>query len=112
MLMRSKYLKKLTEPTQTMSQQDALLRESLETFDSEPHNQEKLYHTLNGEEGISLRSIDWFITNYSKKNNIYYQIYKDKLGIPTFDETGVFSSNMKCASFVQVPTQSIFKEAF
>lgn len=94
MLMRSKYLKKLANPTQTMSQQDALLRESLETFYSEPHNQEKLYHTLNGEEGISLRSIDWFITNYSKKNNIYYQIYKDKMGIPTFDETGEFSSNM------------------
>ena len=34
--MRSKYLKKLTNPTQTMSQQDALLRESLETFYSEP----------------------------------------------------------------------------
>ena len=91
---RSKYLKKLENPTQTMSQQDALLRESLEKFYSEPHNQERLYNTLNGEEGISLRSIDWFITNYSKKNNIYYQIYKDKIGIPTFDETGEFSSNM------------------
>jgi hypothetical protein len=33
-----------------------------------------------------LRSIDWFITNYSKKNNTYYLVYNDKLGNPSFSE--------------------------
>ena len=27
---------------------------------------------INGESDISLRIIDWFVTNYSKKNNISY----------------------------------------
>lgn len=31
---------------------------------------------LNGKQKISLRIIDWFVTNYSKKNNIHYLLYK------------------------------------
>jgi len=34
---------------------------------------------------ISLRIIDWFVTNYSKKNNIYYTIYETHEGEKTFD---------------------------
>ena len=31
---------------------------------------------INGESRISLRIVDWFVTNYSKKNNIYYKLNK------------------------------------
>ena len=32
---------------------------------------------INGQSKISLRVMDWFVTNYSKKNNISYLINKD-----------------------------------
>jgi len=38
-----------------------------------------------GEKCVSLRSVDWFITNYSKKHNIYYKIYIDKNNNLTFE---------------------------
>ena len=37
---------------------------------------------------VSLRIIDWFVTNYSKKNNICYTIYKDDKGKTTFNQQG------------------------
>jgi len=64
---------------------DALLLESLHNYYREPYNRDKLVGLLNGS-NISLRSIDWFITNYSKKNNSYYIIYEDDDGIPSFDD--------------------------
>jgi hypothetical protein len=49
----------------------------------EPYLKEKLVDVLSGPGKVSLRSIDWFITNYSKKNNIYYLLHRDILGHPT-----------------------------
>ncbi len=37
---------------------------------------------------ISLRIIDWFVTNYSKKNKIFYEIYKTKNDKLTFNTDG------------------------
>tara|TARA_B110000971_G_scaffold168328_1_gene172673 strand:- start:667 stop:1242 length:576 start_codon:yes stop_codon:yes gene_type:complete len=65
---------------------DALLLESLHNFYRKPYNRDKLIGLLKGPSGISLRSIDWFITNYSKKNNSYYIIYEDNIGNPSFDD--------------------------
>jgi hypothetical protein len=66
--------------------QDTLLLESLHSFYLNPYNRDKLVHLLNDADSISLRSIDWFITNYSKKNNTYYLVYNDKSGNPSFSE--------------------------
>lgn len=64
---------------------DKLLLESLKEFYNDERNSNELYSVLTNNKNISLRSIDWFITNYSKKNNIYYNIYNDKENFPTFD---------------------------
>ena len=56
---------------------DQLLLESLHKFYEKEHHRDKLLLILSDEKSISLRSIDWFITNYSKKNNTYYIIYED-----------------------------------
>ena len=41
---------------------------------------------VNGDKKISLRIIDWFVTNYSKKYNTYYEVYKSPSGKLTFDD--------------------------
>lgn len=41
-------------------------------FFNEENNKKILVNILNNEYNISLRVIDWFVTNYCKKNNIYW----------------------------------------
>ena len=65
---------------------DYLLLESLHIYYKNEYNKKRLLSILSDEKNISLRSIDWFITNYSKKNNTYYIIYEDKNKNPSFDE--------------------------
>ena len=65
---------------------DVLLLESLHTFFGTTYNRDQLISVLSDDKKISLRSIDWFITNYSKKNNIYYLIYRDENKNPSFDD--------------------------
>jgi len=74
---------------------DVLLLESLHVFFNISYNRDKLLSILSDDKTISLRSIDWFITNYSKKNNIYYLVYSDKYGNPSFDdENNDYRNNM------------------
>jgi len=75
---------------------DALLLNSLKKFYSEEYNKAKLLMALNDSKMISLRSIDWFITNYSKKNKINYPIYQDNnSGFPSFNKgNNLFKNNM------------------
>lgn len=65
---------------------DILLLDSLKKFYSNEYYKQEIIKILKNEKNVSLRSIDWFITNYSKKNNIYYFIYKTSDDIPSLDE--------------------------
>jgi len=51
------------------SKSNDLLMQSLSKFYSNKTNIQKITPIINGESEISLRLIDWFITNYSKKNH-------------------------------------------
>ena len=53
--------------------QNDLLLTSLLEFYKDNENIQKMMKIINGESRISLRIIDWFITNYSK---FYYTIYE------------------------------------
>ena len=64
---------------------DILLLESLHNYYKNKYNRDKLLSILSNDKKISLRSIDWFITNYSKKNNTYYIVYEKEDKEPTFD---------------------------
>ena len=55
---------------------------SLEKYYDEK-NIKKLSNILDNNK-VSLRIIDWFVTNYSKKNNVSYEIYKTETGKLTF----------------------------
>ena len=74
---------------------DKLLLDSLHKFYSVHYNRDKLLSVLTDDKRISLRSIDWFITNFSKKNNVYYIIYENSDGNPSFEsKTNNYRSNM------------------
>lgn len=47
-------------------------------FNKNPENIEYLINILNNKFQISLRIIDWFVTNYSKKNNVCWIIKNDR----------------------------------
>ena len=60
----------------TQSQQ--LLLRSLNSFYSDIHNSEKLLDVINHRKGVSLRNIEWFITNYAKSNQTRYKTKEGK----------------------------------
>ena len=64
----------ITKKDKTIMGKQELLLVSLDKFYKVDNNKEKLKNILSGEQRISLRIIDWFVTNFSKKNNIEYII--------------------------------------
>ena len=54
--------------------QNSLLLTKLLEFYNKDGNMEKILPIINGESIISLRLIDWFATNYSKKNYTVYPL--------------------------------------
>lgn len=56
----------------TINRKQDLLMESLTDFFTENNNIDYMLPIVNGNSNISLRIIDWFVTNYAKKNNISY----------------------------------------
>ena len=59
--------------SETYCTQNSLLLDNLMKFYKKNNNLEKILPIINGESEISLRLIDWFVTNYAKKN---YTVYK------------------------------------
>jgi hypothetical protein len=43
-------------------------------FYSDQGNLTRMMNIINGESVISLRIVDWFVTNYAKKNFVVYEI--------------------------------------
>jgi len=54
-----------------MSRSELLLT-SIDTFYNDPKHSEFLKNMLTKKIGLSLRKLEWFITDYSKKNNVNY----------------------------------------
>lgn len=58
---------------QPVNTQKQLLLNNLMEFYKNKENLNKMMNVINGESKISLRIVDWFVTNYSKK---YYTVYE------------------------------------
>ena len=56
---------------------EALLHDSLIKFYSNKFNLDILLPIIEQKSNISLRILDWLVTNYSKKYNVAYEIYKN-----------------------------------
>ena len=61
-----------------LSNKQTLILNKLKLFYNTEHIT-KLNEILNGKTKLSLRIIDWFVTNYTKKNNIIIYNKKKKL---------------------------------
>jgi len=75
------------QPSNTQKQ---LLLNNLLEFYNNKENMNNMIRIINGETKISLRIIDWFVTNYSKKNYTVYSIPKIINGEPSPSETTRF----------------------
>ena len=62
-----------TQKVRVQCRQDFIVQ-NLQMFYNETGNLEKITPILKGESPISLRLVDWFITNYAKKNNTSYMM--------------------------------------
>jgi hypothetical protein len=60
-----------------MSRSDILF-ESIKTFYNDEKNSRYLFDILEKRKGISLRNLEWFITDYSKKINLTYTTNEGK----------------------------------
>jgi hypothetical protein len=60
--------------SRSVSRTQDILIESLQKFYKMNGNIKKVINIIEGKENISLRVIDWFVTNYSKKNNVSYMV--------------------------------------
>ena len=69
-----------------MKMQNNVLLDSLYEYYCKQKNINKLMEVLEDDNKISLRIIDWFVTNYSKKNNIYYTIFETNTKKKTFTQ--------------------------
>jgi hypothetical protein len=62
-----------------LNTQNDLLLTNLMEFYKNKENLDKMMYIINGESKISLRIVDWFVTNFAKK---YYTVYE----IPIFNK--------------------------
>lgn len=60
--------------TNLLDNKSKVLLDSLDSFYSKVKNKKILYNVINGKTKISLRILDWFVSNFSKKNDISYNI--------------------------------------
>ena len=61
-----------------MSRSDVLLK-SITEFYEDPNHFDLLKNILEKKSGVSLRNLEWFITDYSKKKNLAYTTKSGKL---------------------------------
>ncbi len=68
--------------TQVVESKHDVLLESLRKFyEAHPEHHASLAGLLRNETGVSLRIIDWLVTNYAKKTNITYSLADPETGL-------------------------------
>lgn len=75
-----------------------LLMQSLIHFFTNRSYLDQVIPIITGKSRISLRILDWFVTNYSKKNNIHYQVEVSNEKIKNFIVYLDYKSQLKAYS--------------
>ncbi len=68
----------MTDHNKKPNAKENILMISLNKFYDKPLHYKQFIEIINNKTKISLRIIDWFVTNYSKKNNISYNVNTKK----------------------------------
>jgi hypothetical protein len=70
--------------SKNISSKKDLLMQSLINFFTNREYLDQVIPIITGKSKVSLRILDWFVTNYSKKNNTHFQVEDIKLKIKNF----------------------------
>mgnify|MGYP001369916490 CR=1 FL=1 len=65
----------------TYTTQNSILLNNLLAFYKTNNNLDKMLNIINGQSSISLRIVDWFVTNYAKKYYTVYDINKKRFKV-------------------------------
>tara|TARA_B100000035_G_scaffold308472_1_gene313197 strand:+ start:404 stop:1039 length:636 start_codon:yes stop_codon:yes gene_type:complete len=85
---------------------------SLKSYYEKDNNLDRLLNIIKFKKKVSLRVIDWFATNYSKKNNIIYIIYKDDMGNKTLKQTDTIVSQFNVYNSYKSQLKAYSKKRF
>lgn len=93
---------KLNLKIDNINYQKELILNSLYEFYCDEKDRDKLTHNMKiilpillGKSKISIRVLDWFVTNYSKKNNIIYSVNRDNKNQTCFNVYLDYKSQLK-----------------
>ena len=67
----------LEHNSEKLLSKESLLLQSLYKYYQESNNLDRMLPIVTGNEKVSLRVLDWFVTNYSKKNDTAFNIRKN-----------------------------------
>ena len=76
------------------TQNELLLKNLIDFFKNETHLK-TFYNIISGLSPISLRIIDWFITNYSKHNFVVYDIHRSNGNIIRYKVYATYKLKLK-----------------
>ncbi len=83
--------------TRYTSQNDLLLQ-NLEKFYANTDHLKNMISIINGESKISLRIVDWFVTNYSKKHFVVYNVSNEMGDVNRFKVYNDYKLKLKSYS--------------
>ena len=94
------------------NQIEDILLKSLIKFYEQGDRVDHLLDILKYKKSVSLRLIDWFTTNFSKKYNIFYIIYRDEQGDKTLDKQDLIHSQFNVYSSYKSQLKAYSKKRF
>ena len=81
-----------------LNTQNDLLMKNLMDFYNKSGNLDKMMKIINGESKISLRIVDWFVTNFAKKYYTVYELHSNSVDITRFKVYNDYKLKLKAYS--------------
>lgn len=85
----------MTYNFKNITTQNKLLMENLMNFYKNKEYLQTMVNVINGNSKLSLRIIDWFVTNYAKKYYIIYEVSNEICNIPRFKVYNEYKLKLK-----------------
>jgi hypothetical protein len=81
-----------------LNTQNDLLMKNLMDFYNKSGNLDKMMKIINGESKISLRIVDWFVTNFAKKYYTVYELHSNNVDVTRFKVYNDYKLKLKAYS--------------